>query len=100
MVQNVRRTDVVAKVKFTRVFKDGNTIKQEEGYIELAGCNSRDKVDLYLSKQFKNDIVSVTEISYSIMTKAMPRDLFDEMSTLEKVEELTEEEMNERKREK
>ena len=100
MAQKVRRTDVVAKVKFTRVFKDGDTIKPEEGYTELVGCNSRDKVDLALSKQFKNDLVSVTEISYSIMTKAMPRDLFDEMSTLEKEVELTEEEMIERKREK
>lgn len=100
MLQKVRRTDVVANVKFIRVFKDGDGIKEEEGYTELSGCNSRDKVDLALSKQFKNDIVSVTEISYSIMTKAMPRNLFDEMSTLEKVEEVTEEEMIERKREK
>lgn len=100
MVQKVRRTDVVAKVKFIRVFKDGNEIKQEEGYTELAGCNSRDKVDLAISKQFKNDIVTVTEISYSIMTMAMPRDLFYEMSTLEKEEEVTEEEMIERKRAK
>lgn len=100
MVQKVRRTDVVAKVKFTRLFKDGDTIKQEEGYTELVGCNSRDKADLALSKHFNNDIVSVTEISYSIMTKAMPRDLFYEMSTLEKVEELTEEEMIERWRQK
>ena len=100
MLQKVRRTDVVAKVKFTRVFKDGDGIKEEEGYTELPGYNSRDKVDLALSKQFKNDIVAVTEVSYSMMTKAMPRDLFDEMSTLEKEVELTEEEMVERKRAK
>ena len=100
MVQKVTRTDVVAKVKFTRVFKDGDTVKQEERYTELVGCNSRDKANLVLSKQFKKDIVFVTEISYSFMTKAMPRDLFDEMSTLEKEEELTEEEMIERKRAK
>lgn len=100
MVQKVRRTDVVAKVRFIRAFKDGDSIQQEEGYTELVGCNSRDKVDLALSKQFKNDIVSVTEVSYYMMTKAMPRDLFNEMSTLEKEVELTEEEMVERKRAK
>lgn len=97
MVQKVRRTDVVAKVRFIRVFKDGDSIQQEEGYTELAGCNSRDKADLALSKQFKNDIVTITEISYSMMTMSMPRDLFYEMSTLEKEEELTEEEMVARK---
>ena len=79
MAQKVRRTYVVANVKFIRVFKDGDSVQQEEGYIQLAGCNSRDKACLALSKQFKNDIVTVTEISYSMMTMSMPRHLFAEM---------------------
>lgn len=97
MVQKVRRRDVVAKVKFNRVFKADGSIQQKDGYIEFTGCNSRDKAEVALSKQFKGDIVEVKEITYSLMTKSMPRDLFDELSTLEKEVELTEEEMIARK---
>ena len=104
MVQKITRTTVVAKVTGVRAHKEEGQIRSEEFYNKLLGCKTREKIEVALSKIYKGELVDVREIKYSLMTRSIPVSLFEELSTLEKEVELSEEEMvariNSRKRAK
>lgn len=104
MVQKITKTSVVAKVTGVRAYKEEGQIKSEEFYNELSGCETREKIEVALSKIYKGELIDVREIVYSLMTRSIPVSLFEELSTLEKEIELSEEEMcarvNSRKRAK
>lgn len=104
MAQKITRTSVVAKVTGVRTYKEEGQIRSEEFYNELFGCETREKIEVALSKIYRGELITVREIEYSLMTRSIPLSLFEELSTLEKEVELSEEEMvarvNSRKRAK
>lgn len=102
MAQKITRTSVVAKVTGVRMYKEEGQIKSEEFYNEFSGCETREKIEVALSKIYKGELINVREIEYSLITRSIPVSLFEEQSTLEKEVKLSEEEMaarvNSRKR--
>lgn len=93
MAQKITRTSVIAKVTGVRAYKAEGRIKSEEFYNELSGCETREKIEVALSKIYKDELIDVSEIEYSLMTRSIPVSLFEELSTLEKKVEISEEEM-------
>ena len=90
---NVTRTSTKALVSYERVFKDAGTVRTDYGDITLDKCDTREKAEIMLQKEFKGSLVSVLEIKFVQETRGMNEQTFLEHSEVIKSEEVPEEEL-------
>lgn len=91
----ITRTSITAHVTANRVFKEAGEIKQEQFDISLPKCDTREKADVMLSKEFKGDIVEILTIEFEAETRRMSDDAFYEHSEVVKKVTVSEEELKE-----
>lgn len=93
---NVTRTIKKAHVCYERVFKEDGKIETDYGDIALFNCNTREKAEIMLQKEFKDSLVSILEIKFFQETREMNEQTFLEHSELIKSEEVSEKEMTDK----
>lgn len=87
---NVTRTIKKAHVCYERVFKEGGKLETDYGDITLFNCNTREKAEIMLQKEFKGSFVSILEIKFFQETREMNEQTFLEYSEVIKSEEVSE----------
>lgn len=90
---NVTRTITKAYVSYERVFKEGGKVQTDYGDITLVKCDTREKVEIMLQKEFKDSLVSILEIKFVQETRRMNEQTFLEHSEVIKSEDVSEKEM-------
>lgn len=90
---NVTRTSTKAHVSYERVFKEGGKVHTDYGDITLDKCDTREKAEITLQKEFKGSLVSVLNIKFVQETRGMSEQAFLEHSEVIKTEEVSEEEL-------
>ena len=67
------RTLVTAEVSVERIYKDKDTgeIKKDCFDEKLPNCKTRDKAEILIEKQYKDDIVSILDIKFKLEKRAM-----------------------------
>lgn len=88
---NVTRTITKAHVSYERVFKEDGTVRTDYGDATFDKCDTREKAEIMLQKEFKGSIVSVLEIKFVLETRGMSEQAFLEHSEVVKTEEVSEE---------
>lgn len=90
---NVTRTSTKAHVSYERVFKEGGKVQTDHGDITLDKCDTREKAEIMLQKEFKGSLISVLDIKFVQETRGMSEQTFMEHSEVIKTEEVSEEEL-------
>lgn len=90
---NVTRTITKAYVSYERVFNEGGKLQTDYGDITLVKCDTREKVEIMLQKEFKDSLVSILEIKFVQETRCMNEQTFLEHSEVIKSEDVSEKEM-------
>lgn len=90
---NVTRTIKKAYVSYERVYKEDGKVETDYGDITLFNCNTREKAEIMLQKEFKGSFVSILEIKFVQETREMNEQTFLEHSEVIKSEEVSEKEM-------
>lgn len=87
---NVTRTIKKAYVSYERVFKEGGKLETDYGDITFFKCNTREKAEIMLQREFKDSVVSILEIKFVQETREMNEQTFLEHSEVIKSEEVSE----------
>lgn len=87
---NVTRTIKKAYVSYERVFKEDGKVETDYGDITLFKCDTREKAEIMLQKEFKDSVVSVLAIKFVQETRGMNEQTFLEHSEVIKREERSE----------
>ena len=91
---NVTRTSTKAHVSYERVYKDElGKVQTDYNDITLDKCDTREKAEIMLQKEFKGSLVSVLDIKFVQETRGMTEQTFLEHSEVIKTEEVSEEEL-------
>lgn len=95
------RTLVTAEVSVERVYKDKETgeIKKDCFEEKLPNCKTRDKAEILIKKQYKEDIVSILDIKFKVEKRAMTDEQFLLNSDVKSEKIVTEAELQEMKKE-
>lgn len=97
----ITRTKVTAVVEVEVVRKDENGVIVNETLTkELPGCDSRVKAEIILEKEYPKAIVMVKTISFKLVKRKMEDEIFNEHSEVISEEQITEEQLAERKEKK
>lgn len=89
----ITRTSINAEVKATVVTKTEDGIKQNEVFVAINKCTSKEKAEIVLSKVYKNAIVDIAEITFYADKRVMSESDFEKYSTLKEHTALTPEEI-------
>lgn len=84
---NVTRTIKKAYVSYERVFKEDGKVETDYGDITLFKCDTREKAEIMLQKEFKDSVVSILAIKFVQETRGMNEQTFLEHSEVIKSEE-------------
>lgn len=95
------RTLVTAEVSIERIYKDKETgeIKKDCFDKKLPNCKTRDKAEILIEKQYKEDIVSILDIKFKLEKRAMTDEQFLLNSDVKSEKIVTEAELQEMKKE-
>lgn len=95
------RTLVTAEVSVERIYKDKETGVIKKGCFEekLPNCKTREKAEILIEKQYKGDIVSILDIKFKLERRAMTDEQFLLNSDVKSEKIVTEEELQEMKKE-
>ena len=95
------RTLVTAEVSVERIYKDNETgeIKKDCFEETLPNCKTRDKAEILLNKQYKEDIVSILDIKFKLEKRTMTVEQFLLNSDVKSEKIVTESELQEMKKE-
>lgn len=95
------RTLVTAEVSVERIHKDKETGEIIKDYFEetLPNCKTRDKAEILLNKQYKEDIVSILDIKFKLEKRTMTYEQFLLNSDVKSEKIVTESELQEMKKE-
>lgn len=95
------RTLVTAEVSVQRVYKDKETGEIIKDYFEekLPNCKTRDKAEILLEKQYKEDIISILDIKFKLEKRSMTDEQFLLNSDVKSEKIVTETELQEMKKE-
>lgn len=95
------RTLVTAEVSVERVYKDKETgeIKKDCFDEKLPNCRTRDKAEILIEKQYKGDIVFISDIKFKLEKRAMTDEQFLLNSDIKSEKIVTEAELQEMKKE-
>lgn len=95
------RTLVTAEVSVERIYKDKETGEIIKDYFEetLPKCKTRDKAEILLNKQYKDDIVSILDIKFKLEKRSMTDEQFLLNSDVKSEKIVTESELQEMKKE-
>lgn len=95
------RTLVTAEVSVERIYKDKETgvIKKDCFEEKLPNCKTRDKAEILIEKQYKEDIVSILDIKFKLEKRAMTDEQFLLNSDVKSETIVTEAELQELKKE-
>lgn len=95
------RTLVTAEVTVERIYKDKETneIKKDCFDEKLPNCKTRDKAEILLEKQYKEDIVSILDIKFKLEKRFMTDEQFLLNSDVKSEKIVTESELQEMKKE-
>lgn len=91
---NVTRTIKKAYVSYERVFKEDGKAETDYGDITLFKCDTREKAEIMLQKEFKGSVVSILAIKFVQEKRVMNEQTFLEYSEVIKREEVSEKERN------
>lgn len=97
----ITRTLVTAEVSVERIYKDKETgkIKKDCFDKKLANCKTREKAEILLEKQYKEDIVSILGIKFKLEKRVMTDEQFLLNSDVKSEKIVTEEGLQETKKE-
>ena len=87
---NVTRTIKKAYVSYERVFKEGEKVETDYGDITLFKCDTREKAEIMLQKEFKDSVVSILAIKFVHEKRGMNEQTFLEHSKVINCEEVSE----------
>lgn len=95
------RTLVTAEVSVQRIYKDKETGEIIKDYFEekLPNCKTRDKAEILLEKQYKEDIISILDIKFKLEKRSMTDEQFLLNSDVKSEKIVTETELQEMKKE-
>ena len=95
------RTLVIAEVSVERIYKDKETGEIIKDYFEekLPNCKTRDKAEILLEKQYKEDIISILDIKFKLEKRSMTYEQFLLNSDVKSEKIVTETELQEMKKE-
>lgn len=95
------RTLVTAEVSVERIYKDNETgeIKKDCFDEKLPNCKTRDKAEILIEKQYKEDIVSILDIKFKVEKRVMTDEQFLLNSDVKSEKIVTEAELQEMKKE-
>lgn len=95
------RTLVTAEVSVERIYKDKETgvIKKDCFDEKLPNCKTRDKAEILIEKQYKEDIVSILDIKFKVERRVMTEEKFLLNSDIKSEKIVTEAELQEKKKE-
>lgn len=95
------RTLVTAVVSVERIYKDKETgeIKKDCFDEKLPNCKTRDKAEILIEKQYKDDIVSILDIKFKMEKRTMTEEQFLLNSVVKSEKIVTEAELQEMKKE-
>ena len=95
------RTLVTAEVSVERIYKDKETgeIKKDCFDENLANCKTREKAEILIEKQYKDDIVSILDIKFKLEKRVMTDEQFLLNSDVKSEKIVTEAELQEMKKE-
>lgn len=95
------RTLVTAEVSVQRIYKDKETGEIIKDYFEekLPNCKTRDKAEILLAKQYKEDIISILDIKFKLEKRSMTYEQFLLNSDVKSEKIVTETELQEMKKE-
>lgn len=95
------RTLVTAEVSVERIYKDKETGEIIKDHFEetLPNCKTRDKAEILIEKQYKEDIVSILDIKFKVEKRAMTNEQFLLNSDVKSEKIVTEAELQEMKKE-
>ena len=94
------RTLVTAEVSVQRIYKDKETGEIIKDYFEekLPNCKTRDKAEILLKKQYKEDIISILDIKFKLEKRSMTDEQFLLNSDVKSEKIVTETELQEMKK--
>lgn len=95
------RTLVTAVVSVERIYKDKETGEIIKDYLEktLPNCKTRDKAEILIEKQYKDDIISILDIKFKLERRTMTDEQFLLNSDVKSEKIVTESELQEMKKE-
>lgn len=95
------RTLVTAEVSVQRIYKDKETGEIIKDYFDekLPNCKTRDKAEILLKKQYKEDIISILDIKFKLEKRSMTDEQFLLNSDVKSEKIVTETELQEMKKE-
>ena len=95
------RTLVTAEVSVERIYKDKETgeIKKDCFDEKLPNCKTRDKAEILIEKQYKEDILSILDIKFKVEKRVMTDEQFLLNSVVKDEKIVTEAELHEMKKE-
>lgn len=96
------RTLVTAEVSVERIYKDKETgeIKKDCFDEKLPNCKTKDKAEILIEKQYKDEIVSILDIKFKLEKREMTDEQFLLNSYVKSEKIITEAELKEMKKEK
>lgn len=94
------RTLVTAEVSVKRIYKDKETgeIKEDCFDEKLPNCKTRDKAEILIEKQYKEDIVFILDIKFKLEKRFMTDEQFLLNSDVKSEKIVTEAELQEMKK--
>lgn len=94
------RTLVTAEVSVERIYNDKETgeIKKDCFDEKLPNCKTRDKAEILIAKQYKNDIVCILDIKFKLEKRFMTDEQFLLNSDVKSEKIVTEAELHEMKK--
>ena len=97
----ITRTLVTAEVSVERIYKDKETgdIMKDCFDEKLPNCKTRDKAEILIAKQYKNDVVSILDIKFKLEKRVMTYEQFLLNSDVKDEKIVTEAELQEMKKE-
>lgn len=95
------RTLVTAVVSIERIYKDNETgeIKKDCFEEKLLNCKTRDKAEILIEKQYKDDIISILDIKFKMEKRIMTDEQFLLNSDVKSEKIITESELQDMKKE-
>lgn len=88
---NITRTIKKAYVSYERVFKEAGKVETDYGDITLFKCDTREKAEIMLQKEFKDSVVSILAIKFVQEKRGMNEQTFLEHSEVINREEMVSE---------
>ena len=89
----IKRTSINAEVKALVVQKTNAGIVQNEVQVCVEKCTTKEKAEIAISKNYKNAIVEIKEITFFADKRIMADSVFEKYSTLTEHTALTPEEI-------